>query len=100
MVPVLTRRYVRRQHRCYELCGKILLDNPDWFLVHGTVSVCGMDVFHAWLEHDEGWVFDAVSNESQSADAYYQHRRAVSLNRYRFQEAAPLLLSNGHWGPW
>jgi hypothetical protein len=66
------KRIRKRHHRCYELALKVMLDEPEadrFTLVHGTYVVGGvLRTGHAWIELDDGRIYDVVSDNYEPAD--------------------------------
>lgn len=85
-----------RSGRCFELCGRGIMNDRTWMLVHGTIHGW---IAHAWLERD-GVCYDAVLDSEQPQGAYYAAREAVAEARYSQREAAEKAANSNHWGPW
>lgn len=95
----------KRDGRCYELALKHMLHEPDaerWTLVHGRVwrGIPGELIDHAWIETDDGQVYDPVKNAYMPRRQYHSMRRAVDVRRYTKQEAMALCAEAKHFGPW
>jgi hypothetical protein len=92
-----------RARRCFELSGRYQMQDPTWTLVHGTVRyvVWGDEsrYAHGWLKRD-GWIYDAVLNESFRADEYVSRFAAEELATFTDKEIADAMHTFGHWGPW
>ena len=93
------RKFRKRTGRCYELSFATILDNPDWLLVHGSVNGRYERIGHAWLEKD-GMIYDAVLNERMPKDVYFEKYDVENCLTCANLEAAKLVLSTGHYGPW
>jgi hypothetical protein len=87
-----------RAHRCFELSGRGALNDPSWTLVHGSIYGPN-NIAHAWLTKD-GVVYDTVIDRYMTEIEYAEKFNAVSERSYELKEATPLLLKQGHWGPW
>jgi hypothetical protein len=70
------------------------------FLVHGTCRGQHGRVDHAWVELPGGIVFDGVLQRFYRWEDYERELAAVAGCRYSAKEAARLLLSHNHNGPW
>jgi hypothetical protein len=90
-----------RAGRCFELSGRYQIDDPTWTLVHGTLYSAEFDICygHAWLKRD-GWVYDAVQNETFCAEEYATRFGAEEIGSFSYREAARAVLDSGRWGPW
>ena len=93
----------KRQGRCYELAGQGILNttsNDSVLLCHGLVTnLDGTTIDHAWLEVDEGQIYDPVLDKVISL-RMYSLRVAKVIMRYTKLEAAKLMTKTSHWGPW
>lgn len=91
-----------RAHRCYELVGQALVDlhqstsAVQWEIVHGTYRG---GLGHAWLEHADGWAFDAVKLEMLPTRDYYAKYEAAPERRYDVKALAEMIERFGIWGP-
>lgn len=112
---------------CYEVHAHYLIDAdrgrvpdapPDLRLCHGQVWNSDRWIDHAWLEYTQeipappGWTgpaprsIDAVMDISQGQRLtapralWYVSSRARNVRRYTAVEAARLMLTSGHYGPW
>ena len=99
--PTSTIRPRSRAGRCYELAGRLQLDDPTWTLVHGECLMPGGDHHygHAWLERD-GWVHDATLDKSLLWSDYAARFGARRLALFTPHDAAEAAGRCGHWGPW
>jgi hypothetical protein len=91
--------------RCYELAGKIMLNEPGaerFTLVHGRLDRPWSDgnSYHAWIDLNDGRVFCTTWNKYAPADEYAGRWGAVADRRYARVEAVKLMLASGHFGPW
>lgn len=95
--------------RCFEAAIHALRSFTNGTLVHGTPlghagEVAGIRYAHAWIELGDLLVVDlTMSGRPTMPRALYY--RAASLTeahvrRYTADEAARLLCSSGHYGPW
>lgn len=95
--------------RCFEAAIHALMCHAHSTLVHGTPlghagEVAGIRYAHAWIELGDLLVVDlTMSGRPTMPRALYY--RAASLTeahvrRYTADEAARLLCSSGHYGPW
>jgi hypothetical protein len=105
-------RFRNRWKRCYELSFRTLLNlaqagHADGVtLVHGTISVMGGPIGHAWLESD-GEAYDAVAHETMPIAQYVAEHGAIAERRYTLDEALkvsqaqkPRYYERHHYGPW
>jgi hypothetical protein len=91
--PERLRRWHDRTHRCFEMSGQIVTDNPTWTLVHGRIRPIlkiAYEVPHAWVKRD-GVVYDAVEARSYTVEDYAATRGAVEVATYSVQDLAALL---------
>lgn len=95
----------KSQGRCYELAAKAMIDEPGaerFTLVHGSVfslSV-GRQIRHAWIEVNDGRIYEVDEDIYEPANQYLARRRAVAHYRYSRLEAWRLIRVTGHSGPW
>jgi hypothetical protein len=97
------RRIRNRQHRCFELALKAMLDEPgaDRFtLVHGNIAPGSLRYPHAWIELGDGRVYDAVTDTYEPADQFTAKNRAMVDHRYSREEAISLFLVAPGRSPW
>jgi hypothetical protein len=92
------RRFKRLHGRCHELCGRIILDRPDCWLVQGFVPLLGdLQMEHSWIQHKRTkLIFDPTENRVFRSSDY--PGRAVS--RYTRRQAAKLMVNAGYFGYW
>jgi hypothetical protein len=99
-------RVRRRQGRCLELAWKVIAwesGGKRWFLIHGGIAQHPLSeniIGHAWIELDDGRVYDPVLDKFMTKDAYMIHRRAVIERCYSLDEALRLVVEARHYGPW
>ena len=97
-------RIRKRDGRWYELTLTAMLLEPDadrWTLVHGRVWRGLPELIdNAWIELDDGRVYDPVKNVYMPGGQYRSMRRAVGVRRYTKQQAMDLCARTGHYGPW
>ena len=104
--PFKTMRRIRkRQGRCYELAGRVMLneDGSETFtLVHGEVSsgFAWRRIGHAWIELPDGSVYDPVLNEFMTKAGFDSRAKPSKCQRYTCMQAARLIGHAGHSGPW
>ena len=99
-----------RLGKCYVLSGRYVMDNPEWDLVHGTITQqngSGKTIKHAWAEKVETvdrykirWVFDPVWGNKMPWDAYVKFVGAEEEKRYTSGEMIEIILKQKNWGPW
>jgi hypothetical protein len=97
------KRIRKRQHRCFELALKAMLDEPgaDRFtLVHGSVAPASLRYEHAWIELGDGRIYDAVTDTYEPTDQFMAENRAVVEYRYSRLEACRVCGVAHVWGPW
>jgi hypothetical protein len=94
--------------RCYETCNRIVVADPSWTLVHGRPTLRRLphvQYGHAWLERD-GVVYDPSARYGAGitmlCGLYYALGQIDPrlCSRYSAREAAVLMNSTGHHGPW
>src|SRR5665213_1135269 len=94
---------------CYDLSGRFVMDNPDWSLVHGTITrKDGYTIPHAWAEkmerigsYDMRMVNDPVMGMGELPwDAYERLLGAKPGSKYTSEEMNLKCIKNKHWGPW
>lgn len=93
-----------RDGRCYEIAGRFIMDNPDWFLVHATLypklgKFAGKPFPHAFTELGE-IVFDPVFNKFYVKAAYYAIHNVTNARKYESMKALKLMLKTKHFGEW
>ena len=98
------RNYRNRGARCYEIGGKFQQDNPDWLLVHATLTPqCGKfegkKYLHCFNENGET-VYDPVLNKMFDRAQYYHDMRVVGEQKYDHVTASRMMMRANHWGPW
>ena len=74
-------------------------------LVHGSIlrpsqTENDMRVRHAWIELNDGRIYDPVEDSYEPADQYMAKNRAVVEHRYSRSEAVRIVLEAKHYGPW
>jgi hypothetical protein len=105
------RRIPNRIGRCYELCGMVMINEPDakrFKLVHGritppTPSIHGFEgrIFHAWIELPDGRVYDTTYDQYYDQADYRRRFKAVPIAVYRgARRVAQMLIRHNHYGPW
>ncbi len=57
-------------------------------------------ISHAWIETNDGKVYDPVLDKSMTVDAYMRLFGAVVERRYTKREAADAMIKAEHFGPW
>jgi hypothetical protein len=104
------RRVRSRKARCFELAFKAMMNEPGaekFTLVHGYVHTPAPGVFnaHAWIETDDGRVYDATLDVYMPVEQYVVRYGAVIERRYTREEAAKMALDRDRVsfcfsGPW
>jgi hypothetical protein len=93
------RRIRNRRHRCFELAFKVMMEEPEaerLTLVHGyRYNKC---IDHAWVETDDGRVYDVV--EGIYYDSIKTYTGGVAVRRYSQLEAAQASIKDWTSGPW
>ena len=74
--------------------------NPDKILIHGTINSQVLPIAHAWVENENGDVYDLVKNEIYNGQEYYEKWQAVKVKSYTQKETAINATQHGSWGPW
>ena|ERR1039458_1250582 len=96
----------KRQGRCYELALRVMLHEPSaerLTLVHGRISQIKNDDYlidHAWIELNDGRIYDPVLDKHTPQDEYVRTRGAVIERQYPRAEAIRVAVKTGHYGPW
>jgi len=98
------KRIRKRQGRCYELALKVMLyesESDSFTLVHGRVENIENGRFgHAWIELNNGLVYDTSANRYTPAGQYATENKAVVDHRYSRAEALGLACLSHNCGPW
>ena len=93
---------------CYQAAGRLIMEYiSNGKLVHGMVNgqgrLNGIRFGHAWVEVG-GKVLDHSNGQKRSLpkEVYYALGRIKpsECKYYKYQDAAKLMASKGHWGPW
>lgn len=90
--------------KCYKHAALVAMLNPGTRLVHGVLHPefgprAGTTFAHAWVDLEDGRVFDPVTQKAYAKDAYYAAFRAEERESYTEHVGRALGLV-GHWGPW
>jgi hypothetical protein len=96
-----------REGRCYELAWRYLIEDErychGWKLVQGEVQR-RTDRFrfgHAWLiSDDDTRVYDPCLDQQLAASDYISIFNASANLKCTPRQAAELILTHGHFGPW
>src|SRR5262245_19990386 len=109
-VPAHLKRGMRPGYyprRCYERAGNYAVSHaaePGVVLVHGTVIVHVGHVVspapHAWAEIGAGLVYEGTVGRFYEREGYYRAYSPSVARTYTGHEAARMMRSEGHWGPW
>jgi len=103
---------IRKRHgRCYELAVHAMIyesESDQWTLVHGRLDLSialgrtGLKGWydHAWIELDDGRIYDPVHNDYTPATIYIAKWRAVVDHRYSRREMSCLISTTRNSGPW
>lgn len=97
-----------RLGKCYQQAGYFVMDHRGATLVHGTVSIgqaksedgSGVAIAHAWVELNDGFVYDGVQDRFYEKADYYAKMRAAAEQTYGGQEACEMMLERKTFGPW
>jgi hypothetical protein len=99
------QRVRKRQGRCYELAGRVMLNEKGseaFTLVHGVLDLSRLGLSsaydHAWIELADGRVYDPNLHEYMPKAEYYDRYKPSRCQRYTRLEAAKLM--SRHYGPW
>jgi hypothetical protein len=100
-------RVRKRAGRCFELAWRVMAYEPGaerFTLVHGGIlqhrTLSENMIAHAWIELDDGRVYDPVTNKYMPTGEYAARRRAVVERRYDQREAMRASVeAGGHYGP-
>lgn len=115
------RKYRKPMGRCYELSGKLVVDENEGVLVHGTVysPVTQCRIGHAWVEVPVGTVIHGkdgtialdvpgvvdltLRNPKHRLlphDLYYALMKAEPIVKYTPHETRVKIVESKIWGPW
>jgi hypothetical protein len=97
------RKPRKRQGRCFELALLVMLRDPDadeLVLVHGCVRMFGLLIAHAWIETEDGKIYDPVDDTIEPAEQYVARTGAIIERRYSQMEAMHPTSKAIHYGPW
>lgn len=88
--------------RCYELnARKVAFEGMEGDLVQGSIQGFGNPrIGHAWVELDDGRVYDAVLDRYFTQEAWVAFASPVEDARFSRTEAMIQAAKTGHWGPW
>lgn len=93
-----TRKYPKRQTRCYAIAIDFIYDNEGCTLVHGLgLGADGMSG-HAWVELPDGGTYEPVI-DTFFLEADDQPMR-VPQARYSRWEMSGKIVDERHNGPW
>src|ERR1035437_3222303 len=99
-------RLRKRHGRCYELALRVMLHEPGaerFTLIHGRISQIKNDDYlinHAWINLNDGRIYDPVLDKYIPAVEYLATRCAVIERQYTHEEAMSISVKAGHYGPW
>lgn len=92
-----------RLGKCYMLSYQFVRDNPEWKLVHGSITDnkfgTGRSLTHAWCEKNDT-VYDPVQNVKWPKMAYEAIFSSEPFVTYNHDEAVKTAHSTGNYGPW
>jgi hypothetical protein len=96
------KRIRNRKHRCYELCIKVMFEEPGaekFRLAHGRLYG---GLGHAWIELPGGRIYDAVKDRYFESLADFRNNQPGAIVDYRYtqKQMAKQMLKHGHMGPW
>jgi hypothetical protein len=100
MSEFIKTKHRKRFGRCFELSGSYLFSYPAHTLVHGTINSQISPVAHAWIESENGFVYDLVDNQEYPIEEYYQKKQAEKFITYSVKEAAKNMVESMSYGPW
>lgn len=87
--------------KCFDTSGRFALNNyEEGNVVHGSITLHGVKIAHAWVELPGDVVFDGTQTQFFDKNDYYKVTGAVKQHEYTFDEARTKMLSQGHFGPW
>jgi hypothetical protein len=99
----IRRRRRSTDGRCYELAFLYLREHGEseasLRLVHGTING-SLRLGHAWVESDQGVLFDAVNQAFYDAGEYYARRHCREIARFTLDGAIRQIAATGIYGPW
>lgn len=92
---------------CYEVAANLVLENPEYTLVHGIVTgqgdLRGVRYGHAWVEY-EGNVIDKSNGRELEfpKEVYYAIGNIDPNDQYQYnaKEIRKIIQYEKHWGPW
>ena len=100
-------RFRNREGRCYELSHIVMLRAPGaerFSLVHGRVAqregIKDVLIPHAWIELNDGRMYDPVKDNYSPVDEFAAVWHAVVERKYSRVEAMRMVVEHGHYGPW
>ncbi len=94
-----------KKGNCFDVAGRMVMDNRDMVLCHGIVAgqgeLKGRRIDHAWCELQDV-VFDFSNGRKHTLrkERYYKIGKISKVKRYNSKEACKLMLKIGHFGPW
>jgi len=96
-----------RIEHCYELSGRLALNDQKYTLVHGilTSPLTEQQLAHAWVEFESKdgigmLVFDPVMDITLPQQGYYNLFKVTHRTVYLNSEAIENMTQPGHFGPW
>ena len=90
---------------CYNIAGRLIVDNKDWLLCHGIVDgqgqLTGQKIGHAWNEHQDV-VFDYSNGKKiiLRKEQYYALGKIKKVAKYNREEALSMMSRYEHYGTW
>lgn len=105
---------------CFPVAFRLLFDNADYLLCHGTVvrQEDGLHHQHAWVERTVTTMFPMLDGTEVPlvittaidrsngldvelpADFYRKLGQAYDVSVYTYAQASILAINSGHYGPW
>lgn len=84
---------------CYMNAGQILI-TEEATLVHGIIRAPEGDVAHAWVELDDGYIYEPTSDAVYHPDDFEALHDPVVLATYESTDAMAIMMREEHWGPY
>ena len=83
---------------CYQAAANFVLKNPDYVLVHGSITSFNLATTpYAWAKKGSK-IYDAEHDKWY--DFVEWERSAIEENEYVYEEVVRLLDVSAHSGPW
>lgn len=99
------KRVRKRAHRCFELAARAVISgDPEAVgakLVHGVIYAKTGSLAHAWVQLEDGRVYDTTQNRYYQTMREYERMCGAIIERvYTKAETSSLIFAHKHWGAW